>query len=274
MNMIGAEIYLHTIDWSSRLRREIPVLREIIGKIKKSENNKSKNREKIRILDLGCGPGKHLAELVQFFPNDEFSGLDLSPEMIKIAIEQLNQRNSQQNGNYKPKINYFTQDFLEINPDGDEFGKFHFIYSLGNSILLMMQNHTPKKVFTHISQFLERQGYFFFQILNNEKPRQGYVASSICETENGDKFYTLKRFQPNYAHNLMEVEFMEAFQPEEAKKPQINVHKSKWPLITHLEIVNILKSLGFSVIQTWGNYAKENYNHKKHDSLLLLAQKN
>ena len=110
--------YLKTINWTTRFKREIPLLTELLQK--KSPNT---SKKKIAILDLGCGPGKHLQELCQAFPDYHFSGLDLNPEMIAYAIDQAKLHNC--------NISYYANDFLAdklLNPS-----TFDMIYSLGNS---------------------------------------------------------------------------------------------------------------------------------------------
>jgi S-adenosylmethionine-diacylgycerolhomoserine-N-methlytransferase len=42
-----------------------------------------------RILEVGCGTGKNLAELARFFPHAEIVGLDLSAEMLSKARKKI-----------------------------------------------------------------------------------------------------------------------------------------------------------------------------------------
>jgi len=42
-----------------------------------------------RILEVGCGTGKNLAELARFFPDAEIVGLDLSAEMLGKARKKI-----------------------------------------------------------------------------------------------------------------------------------------------------------------------------------------
>lgn len=45
----------------------------------------------LRILDFGCGAGRSLPYLAQYFPAAELSGFDLSPESLKFAAQRVPQ---------------------------------------------------------------------------------------------------------------------------------------------------------------------------------------
>ncbi len=49
---------------------------------------------KSRILDLGCGTGKHLRLLSSRFPNSSITGLDSSKEMLEKASGKISQQNN------------------------------------------------------------------------------------------------------------------------------------------------------------------------------------
>lgn len=42
-----------------------------------------------RVLDVGCGTGENVAQLCRLFPRAEFTGVDLSPAMLRIAGRKL-----------------------------------------------------------------------------------------------------------------------------------------------------------------------------------------
>ncbi len=69
------------------MAREIPLLQEIITSIIDSNRYKN-NTNDLNILDLGCGPGKHIQELSSLFPDISFLGIDIDPEMIKSALDK------------------------------------------------------------------------------------------------------------------------------------------------------------------------------------------
>lgn len=52
--MLLAEIYLHTINWNKRLKREIPFLSNILSNVINTYDTPR------NILDLGCGPAQYI----------------------------------------------------------------------------------------------------------------------------------------------------------------------------------------------------------------------
>jgi len=85
---------------------------------KVSEIIEKSNSEKI--LDAGCGPGWHDILLAKSLKKN-ITGIDVAPEMIRIAKEESNKRNL---NNY---LNFITADILEYNFDE----KFDVIFALG-----------------------------------------------------------------------------------------------------------------------------------------------
>lgn len=80
--------------------------------IQKSSSNK--------ILDAGCGPGWHDILLTKSL-DVNVTGIDIAPEMIKIAKSEVAKRN------LESKLKFITADLLEYNFDE----KFEVIFALG-----------------------------------------------------------------------------------------------------------------------------------------------
>mgnify|MGYP006164533321 CR=1 FL=1 len=72
------------------------------------------------VLDAGCGPGWHDILLAKSL-NINITGIDVAPEMIKIAKLECNKRNLETN------LNFITADILEH----DFEKKFEVIFALG-----------------------------------------------------------------------------------------------------------------------------------------------
>lgn len=259
--MHSAEIYQNTIDWEKRFQKEIPFFQRLFAS--KIISNQDQTLS-LRALDLGCGPGIHLAKLLEILPQWEISGCDLSADMISLAEDATKK--------FSNRGNLIAADLQEINPK--QFPQFHLIYCVGNSLLLMMEKIHPEKVFSIIYELCRPGGLFFFQILNNGKPRQGYVASKIIETQSGDFFHTLKRFSPDLEKNWMDVEFVEFFQENSQNTKKLDVRNSGWPLITLNDINTIFQQQGtFKILKSWSNYAENPFSHENSDALLVLCQK-
>jgi S-adenosylmethionine-diacylgycerolhomoserine-N-methlytransferase len=66
-----------------------------------------------RILEIGCGTGRNLAELAQVFPHAEIVGLDLSAEMLRKARERIEI--------YGPRVSLLQRVYNAPVSDGDPF---------------------------------------------------------------------------------------------------------------------------------------------------------
>ncbi|MHA1618204.1 MAG: class I SAM-dependent methyltransferase [Promethearchaeota archaeon] len=258
--MLSAEIYDKSINWKKRFRNEIPLLKDLMSKCQINTQNSS---EYTKILDMGCGSGNHLAQLNALIPEYSFSGIDISGNMLELAKNKAKEGNLQWN---LIEGDFLASDFQDR--------KFNFIYSIGNSFLLMMQNRPLSSFFSKIEQILAPNGMFFIQILNNSNPRSGYFASPLFLTEQGDSFHTLKRFSPDRENNLMNVDFIEYLQMHDQKKPEISVNPSFWPLVTLDDMKKVVEKQGnLKILNAWSNYQRAAFDPKTSNDLIVLLQK-
>jgi S-adenosylmethionine-diacylgycerolhomoserine-N-methlytransferase len=75
-----------------------------------------------RILEVGCGTGKNLAELARYFPQAEIVGLDLSAEMLNKARKKL--------AGCGPRVSLLQRVYSDPVSDGDPFDLIVFSYCL------------------------------------------------------------------------------------------------------------------------------------------------
>lgn len=249
------EIYLKTIDWDKRLKREIPVLKEILDSIP--------SKKTLRILDIGCGPGIHLLELAKNYPEYSFYGIDRDFDMIQYAITK--------SASEAHHLQYISGDVLS-----DSFlinNKFDFIFSLGNSLSLIWGESSIESLLGKISESLNEKGILFFQILNSDNPRTGYKKSKIIQISEGMEVFTMKRFEPVLSQKILKVEFISFIKKKEDKNYEHQVKSSVWQLISMNDLENILQNRGFSDVKFWENYSKAPLQPKTSDSLLCFAKK-
>ncbi|QEE16087.2 class I SAM-dependent methyltransferase [Promethearchaeum syntrophicum] len=252
------EIYLKIIDWDKRLRREMPVLKEIINSIHHKNNKKP-----LRILDIGCGPGIHLLELAKKYPDYNFYGIDRDLNMIEYAISESKAE--------ARHLKYISGDVLS-----DSFlinNKFDFIFSLGNSLSLIWGESSIENLLGRISESLNKDGMLFFQILNSDNPRKGYKKSNIIQISDDQEVFTMKRFEPDFSQNILKVEFISFIKKKGDENYEHQVKSSVWKLISMKDLEKILKKIGFSDIRFWENYLKAPLKLKTSDSLICKAKK-
>ncbi|MBD2137052.1 class I SAM-dependent methyltransferase [Anabaena sp. FACHB-1237] len=97
------------------------------------------------ILDLGCGTGRLLDRLANYFPGITATGLDLSPQMLRIA--RINNR-------HHPRLIY-----LEGNAENLPFaqGQFDAVF---NTISFLHYAH-PEQVLSEVKRVLSPGGRFY-----------------------------------------------------------------------------------------------------------------
>lgn len=96
--------------------------------------------EGAKVLDIGCGPGLFLSDFEKSF---ELTGIDLSKEMISIALERL------------PHAKFSLGDFLTVGFNE----KFNLIYSI--SVLQYVTRMNMDKFFKKTFALLEPDGILF-----------------------------------------------------------------------------------------------------------------
>ncbi len=142
-----ADWYDAGINWSARLGREIPVLRQVFGP--PGERG---------LLDLACGPGRHLVAMTQ--AGYQVTGLDKSEEMLQMARARLAE------ASVAAKL--IQASFDEMPPG---LGPFDGAYCLGNSLAAGGDAATVRQAISSLGRVLRRGGKLFIQVLNFEKLR-------------------------------------------------------------------------------------------------------
>ena len=139
--------------------------------------------------------------------------------------------------------------------------------------MLIWGENGPKLLFTQIENMMKPTCALFFQILNSEKPRDGYKISKIMESTEGLEYFTMKRFDPDLKMKIMKVEFLTLFKKKTETRYSIEKNISAWVLVSRLALEEILRNLGFEEITFWENYTKAPFKSDSSDSLLCCANR-
>lgn len=126
------------------------------------------------ILDLACGSGTLCFLLKNEY--NEVSGLDLSEEMLMIALEK--------NIALKKGINFINANMID---DISLKNNYDLITCTLDSLNYLDSLNKVEKVFTNVSSSLQKGGYFFFDVLTqfyiDEIVDDYYQAEKIDEFE-------------------------------------------------------------------------------------------
>ena len=114
------------------------------------------NKTKIRILDIGCGNGVFLKNLIYYWPNKDIEieiwGIDLDKKSIAVAQKIV------PNGNFKVIT-------LEKFKNSKEIGKFDII----TFFEVLEHQDNPKEFLESIYELLENNGFIFGSVPNRER---------------------------------------------------------------------------------------------------------
>ncbi|MHA2366474.1 MAG: class I SAM-dependent methyltransferase [Candidatus Hodarchaeales archaeon] len=245
--------YVKSIQWDKRLSREIPFLLKIF-----QENNNYKN-----ILDLGCGPGFHAKKLAE--KDLHVVGVDIDEGAINYANENVLDESL--------ALKFRKGNFIE-DPSVLE-GSHDAIFSLGNALMIIwsINEIEPLKIFSILANALNPSGGLFFQILNSNNPRKGYVVSKNARNEEIKSNQVLvKHFLPvkdDLYTQFMHIRWKDGDTEIEKEENEVGILK----LIPVEKLEVLMREAGFIKFQYFENYQADTFKPNESDSLLCFAQK-
>lgn len=188
----------------------------ILKKISPGKNDK--------ILDLGCGEGRHVCLLSEKGYN--VTGLDLSETLLKKGREK------------HCRINLIRGDMRKIP------GKFNIILSLFTSFGYFARDSENVDVVKGIYNSLEKNGHFWLDFLNSEYVKEHIVNKNIFKLEDGSEVTEVRNIHDNRVVKDITID-KEGIQ----KKYRESVR-----LFSYKELKDILSGSGFKIQNIYGNY--------------------
>lgn len=242
--------YDDTIDWKSRLEREMPFLKESLGGILGK-----------RILDLACGTGRHSIE----FAADGASvvGIDISQMMLNRA------RNLAQERGVEPE--FIEGDMSNIAKM--VHGKFDMIFCLGNSLSLIGTHAEVLSLLQTIHSILADDGVFVGQVLNfNEIRATGFRFFPLKNgiTDAGD-LVLFMRFFDHGPNGTSELFFVTSVLADGSWRIQTSVQT-----ILNMDeqiLQKMLSDAGFGHSEVFADYGKAPFRSTDSRNLLVRARK-
>ena len=247
-----------------------PVTSEVLFKHREGEQTKAeaeqvlaqiKNKQKMKILDLCCGEGRH--SLIFAKKGHEVTGLDYTAGFLKVAKERAKKS--------RLKIKFVKADMKETSQYFEK-SNFDAVVSLYNSFGFFDLRKDDLKVLREVHKVLKSKGYFVINTLNG----------------NGVKFRIKK--PTSVGHELSKNLFMIDKTSYSSEKKRVNAewtlldHRKKPAIMfrgafhqnvfTHRELKNMLRQSGFKILTTWGPLRGGLFNEKETWHQTILAQKN
>jgi 2-polyprenyl-3-methyl-5-hydroxy-6-metoxy-1,4-benzoquinol methylase len=224
------------------------------------EINFNKN---LKIIDIGCGTGRHSIELSKRGYN--ITGIDLSESLLKAAREKALQNNLQ--------IEFINHDARNL-PFNKEFDLA--IMLCEGAFPLMETDEMNFEVLRNVSESLKENSKFIFTTLNGLFP----IFNSINDFHSnidqngridGNATYNSKNFDLMTFRDYNITKIVD----DDGIEKELNCNERYY---IPSEITWLLKSLGFTKIDIYGaklgKYSREDKLTTKDFEMLVIAEKN
>jgi len=220
---------------------------------KEANYNKS-----LKILDIGCGTGRHSIELKK--RGYSVTGIDLSDSMLKRAKEKAEEQNL--------KIDFLKRDARNL----DIKNEFDLAIMLcEGSFPLMETDEMNFKILQNACNALKEKGRFIFTTLNALFPLFHSVKDFLSsKTEEGNASYKVNSFDlmTFREHNTT------VFEDDFGNKKELECNERYY---TPSEISWLLKSLNFKKIDIYGaklgQFSREDKLSTEDFEMLVIADK-
>ena len=126
------------------------------------------------VLDLGCGTGRLLERLAVQFPNLQGTGLDFSPQMLRVA---------RQNNRHRPRLIYIEGDAVSL-PFAE--GQFDAVFNT----ISFLHYPEPEQVLSEVFRVLSPGGRFYLVDITTKCETASQLAA---HPKTRIKFYSPER---------------------------------------------------------------------------------
>ena len=243
--------YDNSIDWESRLKREMPFILSLIENIKNP-----------RVLDIACGSGRHSISLVSH--GAEVLGVDSSKSMIQAAEDHAAAKG------VTPKFIVADMESIKTTVEGS----FDLVICLGNSLALVDDIETLKQVVKDVFHLLKDGGSFVAQVLNFEEIHwTGFrnFPTKVGKLSNGEEITFGRLFEhTDYPYSSTLV--MSAFR-KQGEEWISEVSTQKVLNLKHDQMKTILEETGFSSTEIFSDYERGSIDKKYNRSMVIHTTK-
>jgi 2-polyprenyl-3-methyl-5-hydroxy-6-metoxy-1,4-benzoquinol methylase len=228
-----------------------------VGECDFIENELSHNKA-LKILDVGCGTGRHSIELTK--RGYSVTGIDLSDNQLKRAKEKAEKQNL--------RIDFIKQDARNLTFN-NEFDIAIMLCEGG--FPLMETDEMNFAILENVTKSLTENCKFIFTTLNGLFPLYHSVEEFCAsESKEGNATYRSNTFDlmTFRDHNITE------FEDDSGKKIRLEANERYY---VPSEITWLLKSLGYSKIEIFGarlgNFSRNDKLTTEDFEMLVIAEK-
>ena len=227
-----------------------------IGECDFIENELVLNKD-LKIIDVGCGTGRHAIELTK--RGYSVTGIDLSGSQIERAKEKVKNENLE--------IEFLVGDARQI-PFNDEFDIA--IMMCEGGFPLMETDEENFEILKSVSQSIKSNGKIIFTTLNGLFP----IFNSTNEFAKGKEKENAQFHNNNFNLMTFRDHFEIDFEDDSGNKKKIKCNQRFY---IPSEITWLLKSLGYQKVEIFGaklgQFSREDKLTTKDFEMLVIANK-
>ncbi len=246
-----AVAYDNTIDWKSRLEREMPL---ILSSFSQKEGR--------RALDIACGSGRHAVALAK--EGFEVSAFDSSPSMIAAAKDLAKEQDV--------GVSFRVGDMLSLHELYNS--SFDLAICLGNSLALLPSFSKFETMVSYVHDLLYPEGTFIFQVLNFEAiESQGirFMPVRTGHLHTGEEV-TFSRFLDHTQGDPEKANLvLSAIIESEDAKPIVKTQEVL--RLTYDIVQGAIKKAGFSMFDVFSDYFSKPFQKEYDRNIVVRARK-
>ncbi len=242
--------YDRTIDWESRLGREMPFILASIP-----------TGKRLRILDIACGSGRHAVALAK--QGHEVHAFDSSKTMIKFAAELATLESVH--------VLFDVADMVDL--EERYSGPFDLIICLGNSLALLPSFIQFQQTVSAAASMLTQGGVLIFQVLNFEAVEEQGIRFMPMRagTLHSGQSVTFSRFL-DYTQGDTEKAILVLSSIVEGDKSPV-VETQNVLRITRQIILDAVEPCGLKQFELYGDYSKKDFEPQFDRAIIVYARR-
>lgn len=204
-------------------------------------------RTKVKLLDIGCGCGRHSLEFAK--RGYDVTGFDLSNFLILRAKEQVATLNEKD-----IKVRFIVKDMRDFNFRG----RYDIAINVFSSFGYFKSDEENFKVFHNVYCSLKRKGCFVFDFLNPKYVRKNLVAQTTSYVD-GIKVIQKRRIEDGFVFKDIIIEGKKFFE--------------RIKLYNRFELTKALLDCGFGINRIFGDYYGNRFSEENSERMIIFAIK-
>lgn len=245
-------------EFSKNYDKIFPLRQKKLSLLDKTFKDLKQKREKIKLLDVGCGTGSYALALAEL--GYQLEAVDLDPEMISLAESKKKA--------VKGNLNFYRLGMLSLK---DKFKPHSFdgIYLIGN-VLVHLQRNEIKDFLKLAAELLNAGAKIFIQIVNYYRILELNLAGlpTIYSQDETVRFERDYKYEAEEQKIYFKTRLIDHFEDQILAENEIGLYP-----ICKSELVTFLKEAGFRIENIYGDFNGDQYRELSSVPLIITAQK-